>query len=153
MGPVSSTPDPSYDMWSLGCVLSEMATLKLLKKDRLRHSNPPNLDGVIFPELLAEMKVVHSGLLDPLCTCLLEHDPVQRLTPGDVIETVKTYLKTSKMAWPRKICRLQPKPSEPSLTVKRTSKTRLSLQGISDLLECRSGAVVRPSAAVPTSRA
>ena len=37
--PQLSLVSPAYDMWGLGCILSEMATLKLMRQDRC-HSRP-----------------------------------------------------------------------------------------------------------------
>eukprot|EP00667_Euglena_gracilis_P011210 EG_transcript_11432 len=74
----TETPLPSYDMWSLGCVVTELATLKLLRADRgctsALSADPPTLYGI-----LEEVAATHRGLLALLCAKLLVPDSSERL--------------------------------------------------------------------------
>eukprot|EP00667_Euglena_gracilis_P006834 EG_transcript_6901 len=78
------TPLPSYDMWSLGCVLSELVTLKLICRDRryLRSalaSDPIGLQGVA-----REVAAVHGGVFSGLLGRLLDPDADTRITAPEV---------------------------------------------------------------------
>eukprot|EP00668_Euglena_longa_P041015 GGOE01053976.1.p8 GENE.GGOE01053976.1~~GGOE01053976.1.p8 ORF type:complete len:109 (-),score=28.25 GGOE01053976.1:1055-1381(-) len=66
-------------MWSLGCVVSVLITLKLLRQDRhcttAVASDPQMLNGI-----LKEVASAHAGLFAPLCSGLLAMDSSERLT-------------------------------------------------------------------------
>eukprot|EP00667_Euglena_gracilis_P019701 EG_transcript_21157 len=49
------TPLPSYDLWGLGCVLSEMATMKLILEDRQPHGVALATDEFCLEALKREM--------------------------------------------------------------------------------------------------
>eukprot|EP00668_Euglena_longa_P003555 GGOE01004156.1.p1 GENE.GGOE01004156.1~~GGOE01004156.1.p1 ORF type:complete len:374 (-),score=78.07 GGOE01004156.1:444-1565(-) len=76
------TPLPSYDMWSLGCVVSELVTLKLLRQDRHCTSAMAS-DAELLRSTLGEVATSHAGLFAPLCSGLLSLDPNERLTAGE----------------------------------------------------------------------
>eukprot|EP00668_Euglena_longa_P025374 GGOE01031717.1.p1 GENE.GGOE01031717.1~~GGOE01031717.1.p1 ORF type:complete len:384 (-),score=84.35 GGOE01031717.1:192-1247(-) len=84
-------PLPSYDLWGLGCVLSEMATMKLLLSERLRHKDSLAADLGCLAALKEEMATVHEGTLAELCCGLLEVDPDERLSA----ESVPGHLPTA----------------------------------------------------------
>eukprot|EP00668_Euglena_longa_P044655 GGOE01060057.1.p1 GENE.GGOE01060057.1~~GGOE01060057.1.p1 ORF type:complete len:411 (+),score=100.63 GGOE01060057.1:53-1234(+) len=77
------TPLPSYDLWGLGCVLSEMATMTLMS-DRLRHEDSLAADLTCLAALKEEMAKVHHGLLAGLCCGLLGVDPDERPSADSV---------------------------------------------------------------------
>eukprot|EP00667_Euglena_gracilis_P005183 EG_transcript_5216 len=84
------TPLPSYDMWSFGCVLSELATLKLLRNDRhlwgtALASNPPAMQAVV-----RDVAAAHGGLFSVLLGQLLEPDPDARATASEALQMLRT---------------------------------------------------------------
>eukprot|EP00668_Euglena_longa_P009338 GGOE01011270.1.p1 GENE.GGOE01011270.1~~GGOE01011270.1.p1 ORF type:complete len:367 (-),score=112.84 GGOE01011270.1:754-1821(-) len=83
------TPLASYDMWSLGCVLSELVTLKLLRNDRHHWgtalaSDPADLQGVS-----QEVAATHDGLFSPLLERLLDTDPEARMTASEALTELR----------------------------------------------------------------
>eukprot|EP00668_Euglena_longa_P042582 GGOE01056362.1.p1 GENE.GGOE01056362.1~~GGOE01056362.1.p1 ORF type:complete len:258 (-),score=48.74 GGOE01056362.1:15-788(-) len=78
------TPLPSYDLWGLGCVLSEMATMKLVPGEIFLLEDPLAADPFALAALKEEMARVHDGLLVELCCGLLEVDPDERLSAEEV---------------------------------------------------------------------
>eukprot|EP00667_Euglena_gracilis_P013312 EG_transcript_13729 len=56
---------PAYDMWGLGCILSELVTLKLLRQDRC-HQCPLSLDPLAYAQLMQEVDQAHQGAFLPL---------------------------------------------------------------------------------------
>eukprot|EP00668_Euglena_longa_P007253 GGOE01008674.1.p1 GENE.GGOE01008674.1~~GGOE01008674.1.p1 ORF type:complete len:387 (-),score=102.20 GGOE01008674.1:922-1986(-) len=85
------TPLSSYDLWGLGCVLSEMATMQLLRHDRLHEKDSLATDSGRLEALKEEMAAVHEGTLAELCCGLLEVDPDERLSA----EAVPNHLPTA----------------------------------------------------------
>eukprot|EP00667_Euglena_gracilis_P013325 EG_transcript_13734 len=77
-------PPPSYDLWSLGCVLSELATAKFLRDDRLYGPRALAEDALCLEEVAQEMATVHSGAFADLSASLLRADPQQRRTAEQV---------------------------------------------------------------------
>eukprot|EP00668_Euglena_longa_P044817 GGOE01060298.1.p1 GENE.GGOE01060298.1~~GGOE01060298.1.p1 ORF type:complete len:386 (+),score=80.95 GGOE01060298.1:103-1260(+) len=77
-------PLPSYDLWGLGCVLSEMATMKLVSDERLLNVDSLATDLCCLAALKEEMGRVHDGLLVELCCGLLEVDPDERFSAEEV---------------------------------------------------------------------
>eukprot|EP00668_Euglena_longa_P042425 GGOE01056136.1.p1 GENE.GGOE01056136.1~~GGOE01056136.1.p1 ORF type:complete len:355 (+),score=101.33 GGOE01056136.1:77-1141(+) len=82
-------PLSSYDMWSLGCVLSELVTLKLLRNDRHHWgtalaSDPADLQGVS-----QEVAATHDGLFSPLLERLLDTDPEARMTASEALTELR----------------------------------------------------------------
>eukprot|EP00667_Euglena_gracilis_P006038 EG_transcript_6084 len=73
------TPLPSYDLWGLGCVVSEMATMKLIDEWLRDPGDSLATDVEILAALKQEMAAVHDGALAELCCGLLEVDPDERL--------------------------------------------------------------------------
>eukprot|EP00667_Euglena_gracilis_P005075 EG_transcript_5103 len=84
------TPLPSYDMWSLGCVLSELVTLKLLRNDRryLRTALAADPDGL--QGITQEVTAAYSGLFAQLLGRLLETDPDTRATAPETLHLLQT---------------------------------------------------------------
>lgn len=120
--PSSQAPDASYDMWGLGCVLGEMATVTLLQAT--------GADAAGFPD---ELRAVHGGVFRPLVASLLETDPARRLTAEDVVQTMKAHAKGSRALWPGKFSRIKPKSS--AVKVRRSSQTlQNGLQGLKGFL-------------------
>eukprot|EP00667_Euglena_gracilis_P013460 EG_transcript_13894 len=83
------TPLPSYDMWGLGCILSELVTLKLLRSDRrlvrtALAAHPQTLQA-IAEEVAAEHRAQFSELLGKL----LERDPDARLSAPETLQTLQ----------------------------------------------------------------
>eukprot|EP00667_Euglena_gracilis_P008993 EG_transcript_9117 len=72
------TPLPSYDLWGLGCVLSEMATMALILDDRQPQGDSLATDPCCLEALKREMAAAHDGALADLCCALLEEDPDER---------------------------------------------------------------------------
>eukprot|EP00669_Euglena_mutabilis_P004187 TRINITY_DN1537_c0_g1_i2.p1 TRINITY_DN1537_c0_g1~~TRINITY_DN1537_c0_g1_i2.p1 ORF type:complete len:342 (-),score=34.39 TRINITY_DN1537_c0_g1_i2:639-1664(-) len=72
------TPLPSYDMWGLGLVLSEMVTLQLVFGDRLMHFRALASDPAALAVLKEVMAVAHHGQFLSLCAGLLTWDPTHR---------------------------------------------------------------------------
>eukprot|EP00668_Euglena_longa_P036445 GGOE01046844.1.p1 GENE.GGOE01046844.1~~GGOE01046844.1.p1 ORF type:complete len:363 (-),score=108.10 GGOE01046844.1:805-1866(-) len=83
------TPPPSYDMWSLGCVLSELLTLKLLRHNRryVRCSLAADPSGL--QSIAQEVAATHSGLFSPLLGRLLETDPDARITATEALHMLQ----------------------------------------------------------------
>eukprot|EP00668_Euglena_longa_P004915 GGOE01005769.1.p1 GENE.GGOE01005769.1~~GGOE01005769.1.p1 ORF type:complete len:379 (-),score=97.33 GGOE01005769.1:1027-2163(-) len=73
-------PLPSYDLWGLGCVLSEMATMKLISGERMPHEDSLAKDLCCLAALKEEMASTHDGTFAELCCGLLEVDPDERPT-------------------------------------------------------------------------
>eukprot|EP00667_Euglena_gracilis_P012481 EG_transcript_12825 len=83
------TPLPSYDMWTLGCLLAELCTGKTLE-DRLGpHGTPLATNAPILEAVLQQMQTAHKGVFEPLCRGLLDPDPDTRLDPEGVQEALK----------------------------------------------------------------
>eukprot|EP00668_Euglena_longa_P025373 GGOE01031716.1.p1 GENE.GGOE01031716.1~~GGOE01031716.1.p1 ORF type:complete len:385 (+),score=108.70 GGOE01031716.1:42-1196(+) len=79
------TPLPSYDLWGLGCMLGEMATMKLILGDRLSRTSDSLAANLCCLEALKEeMAHVHEGMLADLCSGLLEVNPDDRLGVEEV---------------------------------------------------------------------
>eukprot|EP00667_Euglena_gracilis_P004792 EG_transcript_4819 len=82
------TPLSSYDMWSLGCVLTELVTLKLL-------SDQPWLQGCLAADVegqhgvAKEVAAFHGGLFSPLLGSLLDPDPDARGTAPEALAALR----------------------------------------------------------------
>lgn len=76
-------PLASYDMWSLGCILSELATMKLLPSDRLSGASSLGELPSSLEALQHELAVIHSGRFAALSRGLLHCDPMDRLTANE----------------------------------------------------------------------
>eukprot|EP00667_Euglena_gracilis_P006141 EG_transcript_6191 len=83
------TPLPSYDMWSLGCVLSELVTLKLLRNDRhyLRTALAADPEGL--QAIDREVAAAHSGVFSNLLRRLLDTDPDSRITAAEALDVLQ----------------------------------------------------------------
>eukprot|EP00667_Euglena_gracilis_P009274 EG_transcript_9424 len=73
-------PEASYDMWSFGCIVSELVTLRPIKGDRVpQHdalaSNEAALNGV-----LQNLDTAHQGAFSAIGRQLLAVDPDERMT-------------------------------------------------------------------------
>eukprot|EP00668_Euglena_longa_P010573 GGOE01012807.1.p1 GENE.GGOE01012807.1~~GGOE01012807.1.p1 ORF type:complete len:406 (-),score=122.49 GGOE01012807.1:1595-2782(-) len=92
----TEVPLPSYDMWGLGCLLTELCTTKLLE-DRLGlHGTPLALDTSALEAVQRQMQTVHKGVFAPLSQGLLDLDPDNRLSAEDVHEALQvTAMKMS----------------------------------------------------------
>ena len=75
--PQLSLVTPAYDIWGLGCILSEMVTMKLLRQDRC-HQHPLSLNRPAYERLMKEMQVAHHGAFAAILQRLLEWDPMKR---------------------------------------------------------------------------
>eukprot|EP00667_Euglena_gracilis_P012170 EG_transcript_12471 len=91
----TETPLPSYDMWSLGCVVTELATLKLLRQHRhctAAIGGDPNK----FQAIADDVAATHTGLFAPLCSALLTYDATERATACEAARLVRDLTKLSK---------------------------------------------------------
>jgi serine/threonine protein kinase len=74
----------AFDMWSLGCILCEMATR------RTTHSRsvgmPFAANRPAFGQMMQEIRTVHGGTFLPLIQELCEVDPKQRMSAARVVE-------------------------------------------------------------------
>eukprot|EP00667_Euglena_gracilis_P002014 EG_transcript_2013 len=97
------TPLSSYDMWSLGCVVTELVTLKLLRQDRhctaAIGGNPDKLQAI-----MDEVAVAHAGLFAPLSAALLNCDATERATAGEAGRLLLDLSKSCPRT-PRGTCR------------------------------------------------
>eukprot|EP00667_Euglena_gracilis_P010600 EG_transcript_10805 len=75
----AETPAPAYDMWSLGCVVTELVTLKQLRQDR-RCTAALASNAEMLAGLHAEVATAHEGRFATLCAKLLAVDVKSRLT-------------------------------------------------------------------------
>eukprot|EP00906_Rhabdomonas_costata_P003835 RCo005790 len=82
---------PKYDMWGLGCILSELVTLKILGKDRCPRT-PLGMDSNAVLALFAEVKAQRNGLFSAMLEGLLNADPNARFSSARVQEALHTYL-------------------------------------------------------------
>eukprot|EP00667_Euglena_gracilis_P006523 EG_transcript_6577 len=78
----SETPLPSYDMWSMGCVVTELVTLKLLRPDR-HCTTALAIKTNTLQEVFDDVARAHSGLFAPLCSKLLLPDADERLSASE----------------------------------------------------------------------
>eukprot|EP00668_Euglena_longa_P044985 GGOE01060556.1.p1 GENE.GGOE01060556.1~~GGOE01060556.1.p1 ORF type:complete len:574 (+),score=183.22 GGOE01060556.1:817-2538(+) len=85
---------PKYDMWGLGCIISELLTLKLMRRDRCRHQ-PLALNEKAYRQLLSECKQAHGGKYHSLIQGLLEREPGRRLSALDTYQIVQEMLEES----------------------------------------------------------
>eukprot|EP00668_Euglena_longa_P014944 GGOE01018983.1.p1 GENE.GGOE01018983.1~~GGOE01018983.1.p1 ORF type:complete len:201 (-),score=53.60 GGOE01018983.1:221-823(-) len=85
----AETPLSSYDMWSLGCVLSELVTLKLIRNDRhfVRTALAAHRSGL--KDVTQEVADAHNGLFSELLGRLLECDPDARATAPEAHQTLQ----------------------------------------------------------------
>eukprot|EP00667_Euglena_gracilis_P017695 EG_transcript_18698 len=68
----TETPLPSYDMWTLGCLLVELCTSQTLE-DRLGpHGTPLALDAAALESVQLQMRFAHKGIFEPLSRGLLD---------------------------------------------------------------------------------
>eukprot|EP00667_Euglena_gracilis_P010906 EG_transcript_11125 len=79
--PLTTAEQPlsSYDLWGLGCVLSELATMRLLE-DRLSPFVPLASDKGARDAIATELATAHGGQFAALGRGLLHMDPDERLT-------------------------------------------------------------------------
>eukprot|EP00667_Euglena_gracilis_P006439 EG_transcript_6494 len=102
-------PLPSYDMWTLGCLLVELCTGKTLEARLGPHGPPLAVNLPVMEEVRQQVQTAHKGLFAPLARGLLDPDPDTRLDPEGVQEAlreVKTKLAdtlTSKLSKPFKL--------------------------------------------------
>lgn len=95
-------PLHSYDMWGLGCILTELATMKRLQEDQLMHSGALATDQAKLHALISEMAVVHDGVFTDLCEGLLENDPDERVTAEDVPQLIPLPTLKKHQSWVKK---------------------------------------------------
>lgn len=84
----SEVPLSSYDMWSFGCVLSELVTSKSLQGDRLNHSNALTMDETALEAIRRDMNTAHRGLFSSLVAQLLDVDPDTRMAAPDAVKVL-----------------------------------------------------------------
>jgi serine/threonine protein kinase len=72
-------PEDSYDMWGVGCVLGEMATMRVTYGDRVTHHRALASDPTALTELKHDVSLAHDGLFHPYLVSLLEIDPTDRI--------------------------------------------------------------------------
>eukprot|EP00667_Euglena_gracilis_P006482 EG_transcript_6536 len=82
-------PLPSYDMWSLGCLLSEIVTLKLLMEDRHYKRSALAADPEGLQEVAEEVGAAHGGQFSGLLGRLLDRDADARLSARETQEAVQ----------------------------------------------------------------
>eukprot|EP00667_Euglena_gracilis_P008642 EG_transcript_8762 len=83
------TPLPSYDMWTLGCLLVELCTGRTLE-DRLGPHGPSlAASPAAMQAVRVQMQSAHKGVFEPLSRGLLDPDPDTRLTPEGVQELLR----------------------------------------------------------------
>eukprot|EP00667_Euglena_gracilis_P008431 EG_transcript_8545 len=119
-------PLPSYDMWSLGCVLSELVTLKLLRNDRryLRTALATDPDGL--RAVAQEVTAAHRGLFSTPLGRLLEVDPDVRISATAVLSMLQDLQPPAApsfaalLCWPR---RRSPSDSPPPPLTQQSSPT------------------------------
>eukprot|EP00668_Euglena_longa_P036920 GGOE01047498.1.p1 GENE.GGOE01047498.1~~GGOE01047498.1.p1 ORF type:complete len:367 (-),score=107.03 GGOE01047498.1:1239-2312(-) len=99
------TPLPSYDMWSLGCVLSELVTLKLIRHDRRHVYTALAADPSGLQDITQEVAAAHNGLFSPLLGRLLEEDPDARITAPDALQTLCSLSPQTKSCLWATLCR------------------------------------------------
>eukprot|EP00668_Euglena_longa_P009342 GGOE01011274.1.p1 GENE.GGOE01011274.1~~GGOE01011274.1.p1 ORF type:complete len:365 (-),score=84.48 GGOE01011274.1:1240-2313(-) len=99
------TPLPSYDMWSLGCVLSELVTLKLIRHDRRHLYTALAADPSGLQDITQEVAAAHNGLFSPLLGRLLEEDPDARITAPDALQTLCSLSPQTKSCLWATLCR------------------------------------------------
>eukprot|EP00668_Euglena_longa_P036919 GGOE01047497.1.p1 GENE.GGOE01047497.1~~GGOE01047497.1.p1 ORF type:complete len:362 (-),score=98.01 GGOE01047497.1:744-1799(-) len=94
-------PLPSYDMWSLGCVLSELVTLKLLRQDRRYLRSALAADPIGLQGIAQEVAVAHHGLFALLFDRLLETDSDARITAPEALEALHSLSprRHSPLSW------------------------------------------------------
>eukprot|EP00667_Euglena_gracilis_P011029 EG_transcript_11247 len=83
-------PLPSYDMWSFGCVLGELVTLKLLRNDRQHWGTALAADPAAMEGISREVAHAHDGLFADLYARLLEPDPDARLTAPQALRVLRS---------------------------------------------------------------
>uniref|UniRef100_A0A7S1IRU3 non-specific serine/threonine protein kinase n=2 Tax=Eutreptiella gymnastica TaxID=73025 RepID=A0A7S1IRU3_9EUGL len=93
--PTMGLVGPKYDMWGLGCIIGEMVTLKILRKDRCRQQ-PLCLNQKEYSELIKECKEAHKGRFYSLIHGLLQKDPNKRLSSSEVSQILEEALRTVK---------------------------------------------------------
>jgi serine/threonine protein kinase len=79
---------PSYDMWGLGLVLSEMVTLQLVFGGRLIHFRALASDPAALAVLKEDTAVAHHGQFLSLCAGLLTWDPAHRTEAVELAHAV-----------------------------------------------------------------
>eukprot|EP00668_Euglena_longa_P023294 GGOE01029057.1.p1 GENE.GGOE01029057.1~~GGOE01029057.1.p1 ORF type:complete len:368 (-),score=83.59 GGOE01029057.1:1617-2720(-) len=94
------TPLSSYDMWSLGCVVSELVTLKLLRQDR-RCTAAVASNHEMLQDILTEVADAHSGIFTPLCLRLLTADATERLTAEEACRVLRRRSAEAATTTPR----------------------------------------------------
>eukprot|EP00667_Euglena_gracilis_P005567 EG_transcript_5610 len=89
----TEVPLPSYDMWSLGCLLMELCTGKLLEDRQGLHGTPLALDTAAMESVRIQMQSVLRGVFASLGRGLLNPDPEARLSAEgaqDVLQSTDT---------------------------------------------------------------
>eukprot|EP01004_Peranema_trichophorum_P004868 NODE_3762_length_1293_cov_7.876923_g3293_i0.p1 GENE.NODE_3762_length_1293_cov_7.876923_g3293_i0~~NODE_3762_length_1293_cov_7.876923_g3293_i0.p1 ORF type:complete len:410 (+),score=85.73 NODE_3762_length_1293_cov_7.876923_g3293_i0:178-1230(+) len=72
-----------YDIWGLGCILSEILSLRLLKDDRYLNK-PLNMNKVAIKNIMEDAQEAHNGVLVELLQKLLDMDPYTRISAAEV---------------------------------------------------------------------
>jgi len=90
-------PLPSYDLWGLGCVLTELCTLRLLE-DRAGGAGSLALQDSALSGAIEETAVAHKGEFRGLVAGLLHRDPEERLTARAVATEAHTIARP-KASW------------------------------------------------------
>eukprot|EP00992_Anisonema_acinus_P013926 TRINITY_DN9010_c0_g1_i1.p1 TRINITY_DN9010_c0_g1~~TRINITY_DN9010_c0_g1_i1.p1 ORF type:complete len:396 (-),score=132.16 TRINITY_DN9010_c0_g1_i1:118-1305(-) len=80
-----------YDVWGLGCIFSELLTLKLLKEDRWL-TRPLHQNAICLRNVMADATVAHKGALLPLLEGLLQPDPEARLSAPAARQWVSDFV-------------------------------------------------------------
>eukprot|EP00668_Euglena_longa_P036304 GGOE01046659.1.p1 GENE.GGOE01046659.1~~GGOE01046659.1.p1 ORF type:complete len:372 (-),score=100.04 GGOE01046659.1:215-1297(-) len=83
-------PLPSYDMWSFGCVLSELVTLKLIRNDRQLWGTPLAADTPALQAITREVTTSHGGTFAELFGRLMDPNPETRIDAGEALRILRS---------------------------------------------------------------
>jgi serine/threonine protein kinase len=84
--PPAECAPASYDIWSLGCVISELCTLKFVETERLPNGGSLAADGAAFSMLRKDVSTAHKGVFAALCLAMLSVDPCGRPTAAGLAD-------------------------------------------------------------------
>lgn len=86
--PSFEMPLASYDMWGFGCVLAELATLRLVT-NRLNPGRALASAPIALEATRAGLESTHNGLFAPLGNSLMAIDPEARATASDAVNALQ----------------------------------------------------------------